>query len=56
MARAKANIDNSEKKYIINVCGKRREVSKEEFEKRYPPVEVENEVNNDDSGVTESNS
>ncbi|MCQ2088074.1 MAG: hypothetical protein MJZ37_08460 [Bacilli bacterium] len=29
-------------KYFINVCGKRTEVTKEEYEKRYPPVTNEN--------------
>lgn len=35
---AKKTTETSETKYYINICGKRKEVSKEEFEKRYPPT------------------
>lgn len=30
--------ENTGVKYYINICGKRKEVTKEEFEKRYPPI------------------
>lgn len=42
-------------KYFINICGKRTEVTKEEFEKHFPPV-TETESNNDSNGVIEPNS
>lgn len=40
MARTKTT-ENTEMKYYINICGKRTQVTKEEYEKRYPPVETE---------------
>lgn len=35
---AKTKTETTETKYYINVCGKRKEVTKEEYEKRYPPI------------------
>lgn len=35
---AKKTTENTEMKYFINICGKRTEVTKEEYEKRYPPI------------------
>lgn len=54
MARTKAT--ETTMKYFINVCGKRTEVTKEEYEKRYPPVEVETEVTDDSHGTSELDS
>lgn len=34
----KKTTDTNTMKYYINICGKRKEVTKEEFEKRYPPI------------------
>lgn len=34
----KTTTENTEMKYYINICGKRKEVTKEEYEKRYPPI------------------
>lgn len=45
-----------EQKYFLYKNGKKREVTKEEYEKRYPPVEVESESSNDNNGVIEPNS
>lgn len=39
MARTKTT-ENTEMTYYINICGKRKQVSKEEYEKRYPPIET----------------
>jgi len=44
MARTKTtteNTENAEMTYYINICGKRTQVTKEEFEKRYPPITEE---------------
>lgn len=38
MATKKTTTENTDMKYYINICGKRKEVTKEEFEKRYPPI------------------
>lgn len=38
---AKKTIENTELKYFINICGKRKEVTKEEYEKKYPSVTEE---------------
>lgn len=53
MAKSKAT---EEQKYFLYKNGKKREVTKEEYEKRYPPVEVESETPDDNSGVNEPNS
>lgn len=46
MAKSKA-------KYFISIWGKRTEVTKEEYEKRYPPVEVEVEDTDDSHRTSE---